>query len=123
VNQIPKKLIEVALPLEEINKAAAREVHQARTSEYASPMVGSPAARCLPRRPFAQLVDDLSSHPDQFPTEKPQEQECEPSFPDHREPVAMDFLSPLLDAPLGPPAKPAISQALRPYRMRVPGRR
>ena len=46
-----KKLIEVALPLEAINKAAARAVI------------------------FAQMVDDPSAHPDIFPTEKKQEKE------------------------------------------------
>lgn len=72
-----KKLIEVALPLEVINKAAAHEK---------MPGIG-PHPRGLhlwwARRPlaaaraviFAQMVDDPSSWPDLFPTEKAQEKE------------------------------------------------
>ena len=41
----PRKLIEVALPLEAINKASARgEVDPARASEHAAPVVGAAAA-------------------------------------------------------------------------------
>jgi putative DNA methylase len=70
-----KKLIEVALPLETINKASALEK--------------SPFTRNHPRsihiwwarRPlsvaraviFAQMVDDPSAHPELFPTEEEQE--------------------------------------------------
>lgn len=71
-----KKLIEVALPLEAINKAAAREK---------SIRHGHPSTLHLwwARRPlaaaraviFAQMVDDPSAHPDLFPTEKAQDQE------------------------------------------------
>ncbi|MFB3901927.1 MAG: DUF1156 domain-containing protein [Acidobacteriota bacterium] len=71
-----KKLIEVALPLEAINKAAAREK---------SIRHGHPSTLHLwwARRPlaaaraviFAQMVDDPSSWPDLFPTEKAQEKE------------------------------------------------
>ena len=71
-----KKLIEVALPLEAINKAAAREK---------SIRHGHPSTLHLwwARRPlaaaraviFAQMVDDPSSHPDLFPTQKAQEKE------------------------------------------------
>lgn len=71
-----KKLIEVALPLEAINKAAAREK---------SIRHGHPSTLHLwwARRPlaaaraviFAQMVDDPSAHPDLFPTEKKQEKE------------------------------------------------
>ena len=72
-----RKLIEVALPLDAINRAAAHEK---------MPGIG-PHPRGLhqwwARRPlaaaravlFAQLVDDPSSRPDLFPTEKEQEQE------------------------------------------------
>ena len=69
-----KKLIEVALPLEAINKASAREK---------SIRHGHPSTLHLwwARRPlaaaraviFAQMVDDPSAHPDQFPTEEAQE--------------------------------------------------
>ncbi len=71
-----KKLIEVALPLEAINKASAREK---------SIRHGHPSTLHLwwARRPlaaaraviFAQMVDDPSAHPDQFPTEEEQEAE------------------------------------------------
>ncbi len=71
-----KKLIEVALPLEAINAASAREK---------SIRHGHPSTLHLwwARRPlaaaraviFAQMVDDPSSFPDLFPTEKAQEEE------------------------------------------------
>jgi len=71
-----KKLIEVALPLDAINAASAREK---------SIRHGHPSTLHLwwARRPlaaaraviFAQMVDDPSSCPDLFPTEKAQEME------------------------------------------------
>jgi putative DNA methylase len=77
----PKKLIEVALPLEAINIASAREK---------SIRHGHPSTLHLwwARRPlaaaraviFAQMVDDPSSHPDLFPTEKAQEKERQRLF-------------------------------------------
>jgi putative DNA methylase len=76
-----KKLIEVALPLEAINKASAREK---------SIRHGHPSTLHLwwARRPlaaaraviFAQMVDDPSSCPDLFPTEKAQEKERQRLF-------------------------------------------
>lgn len=73
---VKKKLIEVALPLEAINKASAREK---------SIRHGHPSTLHLwwARRPlaaaraviFAQMVDDPSAHPDLFPTEKAQNKE------------------------------------------------
>jgi putative DNA methylase len=76
-----KKLIEVALPLEAINKASAREK---------SIRHGHPSTLHLwwARRPlaaaraviFAQMVDDPSSHPDIFKTEKAQEKERQRLF-------------------------------------------
>lgn len=76
-----KKLIEVALPLAAINKAAAREK---------SIRHGHPSTLHLwwARRPlaaaraviFAQMVDDPSAHPDLFPTEKKQEKERQRLF-------------------------------------------
>lgn len=76
-----KKLIEVALPLEAINKASAREK---------SIRHGHPSTLHLwwARRPlataraviFAQMVDDPSAHPDLFPTEKAQEKERQRLF-------------------------------------------
>lgn len=71
-----KKLIEVALPLEAINNASAREK---------SIRHGHPSTLHLwwARRPlaaaraviFAQMVDDPSANPDLFPTEAAQEKE------------------------------------------------
>jgi len=71
-----KKLIEVALPLEAINAESAREK---------SIRFGHPSTLHLwwARRPLAtsraviwsSLVDDPSSHPDQFPTEDEQKKE------------------------------------------------
>ena len=76
-----KKLIEVALPLEAINKAAAKEK---------SIRHGHPSTLHLwwARRPlaaaraviFAQMVDDPSANPDLFPTAKAQEKERQRLF-------------------------------------------
>src|SRR5260370_42457838 len=76
-----RKLIEVALPLEAINKASVREK---------SIRDGHPSTLHLwwARRPlaaaraviFAQMVDDPSSHPDIFRTEKAQEKERQRLF-------------------------------------------
>ncbi len=76
-----KKLIEVALPLEAINKASVREAYIYR---------GNPSAlhKWWAQRPlaaaraviFAQMVDDPSSHPDIFRTEKAQEKERQRLF-------------------------------------------
>lgn len=73
---IRKKLIEVSIPLEAINKASAREK---------SLSTGHPSTLHLwwARRPlaacravlFAQLVDDPSSWPDRFPREEDQDRE------------------------------------------------
>lgn len=71
-----KKLIEVSLPLDDINAASAREK---------SIRHGHPSTLHLwwARRPlaaaravlFAQLVDDPSAHPEEFPTEEAVETE------------------------------------------------
>jgi len=76
-----RKLIEVALPLEAINIASAREK---------SIRHGHPSTLHLwwARRPlaaaraviFAQMVDDPSANPDLFPTEKAQEKERQRLF-------------------------------------------
>jgi putative DNA methylase len=78
---VRKKLIEVALPLKAINEASAREK---------SIRHGHPSTLHLwwARRPlaaaraviFAQMVDDPSSHPDTFRTEKAQEKERQRFF-------------------------------------------
>lgn len=76
-----RKLIEVALPLEEVNKEAIREKSIRR---------GHPSTLHLwwARRPlaaaravlFTQLVDDPSAHPDRFPTREAQQAERERLF-------------------------------------------
>lgn len=76
-----RKLIEVALPLDAINRESAREK---------SIRHGHPSTLHLwwARRPlasaravlFASLVDDPSSHPDRFPTEEAQEAERQRLF-------------------------------------------
>ena len=83
-----KKLIEVALPLDAINKASAREK---------SIRHGHPSTLHLwwARRPlaavraviFAQMVDDPSAHPDIFPTDKAQEKERQRLFRIIEDPV------------------------------------
>ena len=70
-----KKLIEVSLPLEDINECSSREK---------SIRHGHPSTLHLwwARRPlaaaravlFASIVDDPSAHPDEFPTTEAQEQ-------------------------------------------------
>lgn len=81
MSALRKKLIEVALPLEAINAASAREK---------SIRHGHPSTLHLwwARRPlaaaraviFAQMVDDPSANPDLFPTEKAQEKERQRLF-------------------------------------------
>ena len=81
--KLRKKLIEVALPLEAINAAAA--------TEKGNPFLkGHPRSlhQWWARRPhgaaraviFAQLVDDPSSHPELFPSEEAQEEERQRFF-------------------------------------------
>lgn len=71
-----KKLIEVALPLEAINAASAREksIRHGHPSTLHLWWARRPLAACRAVL-FAQLVDDPSSHPDQFPTEEAVEAE------------------------------------------------
>ncbi|MEW6111706.1 MAG: DUF1156 domain-containing protein [Acidobacteriota bacterium] len=71
-----KKLIEVALPLEAINLASAKEksIRHGHPSTLHLWWARRPLAACRAVL-FASLVDDPSSHPDQFPTEEAQEQE------------------------------------------------
>ena len=80
-----KKLIEVALPLEAINKASAREK---------SIRHGHPSTLHLwwARRPlaaaraviFAQMVDDPSAHPDHLPDREGAGEGTAAAVPDHR---------------------------------------
>ena len=76
-----KKLIEVALPLDAINAASAREksIRHGHPSTLHLWWARQPlaAARSVI---FAQMVDDPSAHPDLFPTEADQEKERERLF-------------------------------------------
>jgi putative DNA methylase len=76
-----KKLIEVALPLEAINRESAREKSIRHGHPFSlhlwwarRPLI---AARAIL---FASLVDDPSAHPDKFPTEEEQEKERQRLF-------------------------------------------
>lgn len=71
-----KKLIEVAIPLEAINAASAREksIRHGHPSTMHLWWARRPLAACRAVL-FAQLVDDPSSHPDMFPTNETVEAE------------------------------------------------
>jgi putative DNA methylase len=76
-----KKLIEVALPLEAINKASAREKsirhgHPSSLHLWWSRKPTATARAVI----FAQMIDDPSAHPDIFPTEKAQQKERQRLF-------------------------------------------
>ncbi|UYN95211.1 MAG: DUF1156 domain-containing protein [Enhydrobacter sp.] len=79
--KVRKKLIEVALPLDAINKASVREgfIYRGNPSALHKWWAQRPlaAARAVI---FSQMVDDPSSWPDLFPTEKKQEKERERLF-------------------------------------------
>jgi putative DNA methylase len=68
-----RKLIEVALPLEVINRESAREksIRHGHPSTLHLWWARRPLAACRAVL-FAQLVDDPSAHPDRFPTEESQ---------------------------------------------------
>jgi putative DNA methylase len=76
-----KKLIEVALPLEAINKEAAREksIRHGHPSTLHLWWARRPLAACRAVL-FASLVDDPSSQPERFPTEEAQETERQRLF-------------------------------------------
>lgn len=76
-----KKLIEVALPLEAINKEAAREksIRHGHPSTLHLWWARRPLAACRAVL-FASLVDDPSCHPDRFPTEAEQDRERQRLF-------------------------------------------
>jgi putative DNA methylase len=76
-----KKLIEVALPLEAINREAAREksIRHGHPSTLHLWWARRPLAACRAVL-WASLVDDPSSHPDRFPTEEAQETERQRLF-------------------------------------------
>ena len=72
------KLIEVALPLEDINKESVREgyIYRGNPSAVHKWWAQRPLAACRAVL-FAQLVDDPSAHPERFPTEELQKAERE----------------------------------------------
>jgi putative DNA methylase len=79
--QMKKKLIEVALPLEAINKEAAREksIRHGHPSTLHLWWARRPLAACRAVL-FASLVDDPSSHPEEFPDEADQDRERQRLF-------------------------------------------
>jgi putative DNA methylase len=81
-----KKLIEVALPLEAINKESAREksIRHGHPSTLHLWWARRPLAACRAVL-FASLVDDPSSLPEQFPTEADQDQGAPAALPVDRE--------------------------------------
>ncbi len=76
-----KKLIEVALPLDAINAESAREksIRHGHLSTLHLWWARRPLAACRAVL-FAQLVDDPSAHPEQFPTEEAQDVERQRLF-------------------------------------------
>ena len=76
-----KKLIEVALPLEAINREAAREksIRAGHPSTLHLWWARRPLAACRAVL-FASLVDDPSAHPELFPTDIEQEKERDRLF-------------------------------------------
>jgi putative DNA methylase len=76
-----KKLIEVALPLVAINAASVREksIRHGHPSTLHLWWSRKPLATCRAVL-FASLVDDPSEHPEQFPSEREQQQERERLF-------------------------------------------
>ena len=80
-NNPKKKLIEVAIPLEAINKASAREksIRHGHPSTLHLWWARRPLAACRAVL-FAQLVDDPSSHPEKFTTDEAIEAERQRLF-------------------------------------------
>ncbi len=76
-----RKLIEVALPLEAINRESAREksIRHGHPSTLHVWWARRPLAACRAVL-FASLVDDPSAHPDRFPSEADQEIERQRLF-------------------------------------------
>src|SRR5581483_8930003 len=76
-----KKLIEVALPLEAINRESAREksIRHGHPSTLHLWWARRPLAACRAII-FASLVNDPSAHPDRFPDEESQQAERERLF-------------------------------------------
>src|SRR5579884_3271964 len=81
MSEYRKKLIEVSLPLEAINKESAREksIRHGHPSTLHLWWARRPLAACRAVL-FAQMVDDPSSLPKEFPTEEMQEAERQRLF-------------------------------------------
>jgi putative DNA methylase len=78
---LKRKLIEVALPLEAINRESAREksIRHGHPSTLHLWWARRPLAACRAVL-FASLVDDPSADPGRFPTEDAQQEERERLF-------------------------------------------
>ncbi|MDQ6948105.1 MAG: DUF1156 domain-containing protein [Actinomycetota bacterium] len=76
-----RKLIEVALPLEAINRESAREksIRHGHPSTFHLWWARRPLAACRAVI-FSSLVDDPSAHPDEFPTDEEQQIERQRLF-------------------------------------------
>jgi putative DNA methylase len=81
VSRARKKLIEVALPLEAINRESAREksIRHGHPSTLHLWWARRPLAACRAVL-FASIVDDPSSRPEEFPTEEDQQRERQRLF-------------------------------------------
>ena len=81
MSEVKRKLIEVALPLEAINRESVREksIRHGHPSTLHLWWARRPLAACRAVL-FAQLVDDPSSHPEMFPTEQEQSKERDRLF-------------------------------------------
>ena len=89
-----KKLIEVALPLDDINREAAREksIRHGHPSTLHLWWARRPLAACRAVL-FSSLVDDPSSRPEEFPTEADQERERKRLFEIIRELVKWENIN------------------------------
>ena len=87
MSEYKKKLIEVAIPLEAINAASAREksIRHGHPSTLHLWWARRPLAACRAVL-FAQLVDDPSSHPDKVPDPRGRRGRAQAAVPDHRGP-------------------------------------
>ena len=81
MSEYKKKLIEVALPLEAINRESAREksIRHGHPSTLHLWWARRPLAACRAVL-WSSLVDDPSAHPDKFPTEEAQDAERQRLF-------------------------------------------
>src|SRR6266511_6059952 len=81
ISPVRKKLIEVSIPLEAINREAAREksIRHGHPSTLHLWWARRPLAACRAVL-FAQLVDDPSAHPEIWPTQEAQDAERQRLF-------------------------------------------